>query len=33
MYNVVFYEHEREKCPRVEFLDELQTKVRAKVAK
>lgn len=33
MYNVEFYEDEREKCPTVEFLDGLQTKVRAKVAK
>ncbi len=33
MYNVEFYGDEREKCSTVEFLNKLQTKVRAKVVK
>ncbi len=33
MYKVEFYEDERGICPVVEFLNGLQTKIRAKVAK
>ena len=33
MYEVIFYEGVRGRCPTDEFLDELQLKVRAKVEK
>ena len=33
MYEVIFYTTQRGDCPVDEFLDELQTKVRAKVLK
>ena len=31
-YSVEFYKDKRGRCPAIEFLKELQTKVRAKVA-
>ena len=33
MYKVEFYKDRKERCFTIEFLNELQTKVRAKVAK
>ena len=33
MYEVEFYKDRKERCPTREFLNELQTKIRAKVAK
>ncbi|MBU0693190.1 MAG: hypothetical protein KKC11_00755 [Candidatus Omnitrophica bacterium] len=33
MYEVIFYEDRRGRCPVDEFLDDLQPKVRAKVEK
>ena len=33
MYEIEFYKDTKGKCPTIEFLDELQTKVRAKVVK
>ena len=33
MYDVEFYKDREERCFTIEFLNELQTKIRAKVAK
>ena len=33
MYELEFYKDEKEKCPTQEFLDGLQLKISAKVAK
>jgi len=33
MYEVEFYKDRKGKCFTIEFLNELQTKVRAKIAK
>lgn len=33
MYDVEFYKDRKERCFTIEFLNELQTKIRAKVAK
>jgi hypothetical protein len=33
MYEVSFYKDDKDRCPTIEFLDTLQTKIRAKVVK
>jgi len=33
MYKVEFYKDRKERCSTIEFLNELQTKIRAKVVK